>query len=559
MNRLQWLKPTSGRALGRDIGAGVLGALVFFNEYLSLANSAAGGHLAQDLPLWVGRTSLRCVLAVIVAVLLVTALSLRPRQLIGPRASPMLVLGWLLWVGWQLPPIQAQGMLGLSWVATGLVVVAGLTQLMLALFRAGPWMGRTLSPLVIGATLFAGAIGMISSEVGKLANCAPTGNWQGLMVAASVVVLNLIWKLVFRKRKAWKDLGLAVGMVSGCAVYFVWREVAPDPGLCRTLGSAAANPGALIEWLDWSGFWPALQEPRLVLLLSLGGLGLGTVCTADTFSALNMLTPDPKKDPQPAQPLSLNWELLVNGAGNFICGLLCLPPVATSLSRSQLQAAQDGGALAALFHGLTLAALLAWGLPLVALIPQAVLAGCVVLVAMDMLTEPLRTLMRWMLHEHQPSPALGRAVLLVLLVVAVGLGVHNSAIGMVCGLLLSWLGLLIARPRASATLQWRGQALELSLDGDWLFFNARHTLDALEPQFQAMCQTLRQAQSHPPTSLVLRLHNIGRVDFLALSQLQKTLTKWTQSGLPLGIEGAGQVPDEVLRLLWHQTIQAQKA
>jgi len=458
----------------------------------------------------------------------------------------MLVFGWLLWVGWQLPAIQAQGMLGLSWVATGLVVVAGLTQLTLALLRAGPWMGRTLSPLVIGATLFAGAIGMISSEVGKLANCAPTGNWRGLLVAASVVLVNLIWKFLSRKTQGRGNLGMVLGALGGCVLYYGLLQWAPDPGLCRTLGTAAANPGALVEWLDWSGFWPALSEPRLVLLLTLGGLGLGVICTADTFSALNMLAPDPQKDPRPAQAVSLNWELMVSGLGNVVCGMLCLPPVATSLSRSKLQGTLDKGSLAALFHGLTLAALLAWGLPLVAHIPLAVLAGCVVLVAMDMLSEPLQILLRWMLREHQPSPTLGRAMLLVLLVVVIGLGVHNSAIGMVCGLLLSWLGLLMVRPQAVATLQWRGQALELRLGGDWLFFNARRALDEMEHSFQVLRQT------RDPTALVLHLHNIGWVDFLALSQLQKTLVKWTEGGLPLGIERSGQVPDEMLRLLCHQ-------
>jgi len=539
--------------LAQDGKAGFVGAAVFINEYLSLANSAAGGSLAQDLPTWVGRTSLRCVLAVIVACAVAQCLSHRPRHLSGPRASPMLVYGWLLWVGWQQPTVHALGLQGLSLVAAGLVLVAGATQVMLALFKSGPWLSRTLSSLVIGASLFAGAIGMISSEVGKLATCAPSGNWRGLLVAGSVVGLNLVWRFLLRNKAELKNFGMLVGMAGACGIYFIWRHLDPDPGFCRTLGSVAADPQSLLEWLPWGHLVSLLADARVLLLVSLGGVGLGVICTTDTFSALTMLDAS-DKDLRKPEEVSLNRELLVNGLANLGCGLFCLPPVAVSLSRSKLQCEQDCGQRAALFHALTLAAALAFGLGLVALMPRAVLAGCVVLVAMDMLSEPMRTLVAWTLHEQQRTPLLGRAVLLMLLVVGVSLVVHNSAIGMLCGLALSWLGLLLIRPRATAEVQPRGDALTLKLSGDWLFFNTPAAVKDIEAQ-------LENFKTRPPNSaLVLRLEHIGMVDFLALSQLKKALGRWTNQGLrPLGIEPLDQVPDDVLRVLWHQGQPTPKA
>lgn len=529
-----------GAALGWDALMGGLSAVVFFNEYLSMASSATPAHLASVVPNWVSLTSLRCVAAVMVAVVIAQLLSRVPKHLAGPRATPMLVYGWLLNMGWTHSSVHQLGLQGLVLLGACLVLMAGLVQLLVVALRWGHRVSSLLAQLVVGGTMFAGGVGMISSEISKLARCANEGTWQGLTVAALVAGSSLGFKWWCDqgspRRKSCAPGSMVLGLAVGWLAYAVWMHHWPHPGLCRTLGSVTLEQAGLVQWPPVADLLTLLQEPAWLLTVVLGGAGLGVVCMADTLGALNSF----KKQ---ETPIDMNRELGVSGLATLVCGVLCLPPVAISFSRSQLLQAEDKlGRRAPLFHGLTLAVILAFALPWVAELPRAVLAGCVVLVALDMLTGVLKELLNWTLHTQRPQPVLGRAVLLLLVVVCAGLLLHNSVYGLLLGVALSWLGLALQRQPRHWRLTWHQGELRLRLRGAWSFQPTPELLAAITQAVQGLSPDLRVKRWR------LHLDQVTHLDFQAAQLLQNALKAWNPQQHPVTLTSTA-TPESITELL----------
>ncbi|MDD0809470.1 SulP family inorganic anion transporter [Curvibacter sp. RS43] len=532
--------------LGPDVLMGAISAVVFFNEYLSMASSATPAKLAAGVPNWVSLTSLRCVAAVMVAVFIAQLLSQVPKHLAGPRATPMLVYGWLLSVGWNYTSVHTLGLQGVVLLGACLVLMAGLVQLLVAALRWGSRVSSLLAQLVVGGTLFAGGVSMISSEIQRLASCATEGNWRGLGVAALVVGCSLGFKHWTEKgppqRKRWSPASMLVGLAVGWLAYVLCLRFMPHPGLCRTLGSVTLEQAGLVQWPPAGHLLGLLQEPAWLLTVVLGGAGLGIVCMADTLGALNSFKAQ-------ETPINMDRELGVSGLSTLLCGALCLPPVAISFSRSQmLQVQSKLGRRAPLFHGLTLAVILAFALPGVAELPRAVLAGCVVLVALDMLTGVLTDLLRWTLQTQRPQPVLGRALLLLLLVVCVGLLLHNSVYGLLAGAVLSWIGLGLHRQPRHWRLSWREGELHLRLTGAWGFQATPALLAGISQAVQSVRADL------PVRGWQVHLDQVSHLDFQAAHQLHAALKRWNPQQHPVTVSSTA-TPESVTALL-RERLQA---
>lgn len=304
-----------------------------------------------------------------------------------------------------------------------LVLGAGLVQLGLGLLRLGRWF-RAVSVAVVQGMLAGIGLVLIAGQVYAMGDtAAPSG---GLGKIAGIVSLA----------GAADPVALAVGggTVAVLLLWPRWRRgarVVPAPLLAVTLASAVTGAfGLPVRRVEIQGLFDAVRPPAAADLGRLTEVGvLGTVlafaliASAESLfsaAAVDRLHQGPRTD--------YDRELIAQGAGNTVCGILGALPMTAVIVRSAANV--HAGAqtkVSRVLHGVWLLLFTAVVPAVLGLIPVAALAGLLVHAGCKLV--PVREVRKlWRGH---------RGEVVVLGVTAVAIVVGNLFEGVLVGLALA--------------------------------------------------------------------------------------------------------------------------
>ncbi|MGI5338787.1 SulP family inorganic anion transporter [Streptomyces sp. CA-181903] len=309
-----------------------------------------------------------------------------------------------------------------------LVLATGLFQVVLGLLRLGRWFRKVPVAVVQGMLAGTGLV-LITGQLYELADAnAPGGGLErlgGLVLLATGTL---------ESPTALTAGAVGVGTMALMALWQRWpRGVRLMPAPLAAVLAATAVTSALrlpVDRLRIGDLMTAVQPPDGPDFVRLGQVGvLGTVlaftlvASAGTLlgaTAVDRLHDGPRTD--------YDKELIAQGAGNTVCGMLGALPLTTVIVRSTANARAGARTRASrVLQGVWLAvfaALLPWALGAV---PVAALAGVLVLLGRQLL--PVRELGRlWDGHRGEVA---------VLLATAGAIVVTDPFEGAVIGLLLA--------------------------------------------------------------------------------------------------------------------------
>ncbi|MGW1538343.1 SulP family inorganic anion transporter [Streptomyces aureus] len=304
-----------------------------------------------------------------------------------------------------------------------LVLGAGLVQLGLGLLRLGRWF-RAVSVAVVQGMLAGIGLVLIAGQVYAMGDtAAPSG---GLGKIAGIVSLA----------GAADPVALAVGggTVAVLLLWPRWRRgarVVPAPLLAVALASAVTGAfGLPVRRVEIQGLFDAVRPPAAADLGRLTEVGvLGTVlafaliASAESLfsaAAVDRLHQGPRTD--------YDRELIAQGAGNTVCGILGALPMTAVIVRSAANVHAGAQTKASrVLHGVWLLLFTAVVPAVLGLIPVAALAGLLVHAGCKLV--PVREVRKlWRGHRGEVA---------VLAVTAVAIVVGNLFEGVLVGLALA--------------------------------------------------------------------------------------------------------------------------
>ncbi|NMO93282.1 SulP family inorganic anion transporter [Actinomycetospora sp. TBRC 11914] len=349
--RLPDFRPSALRAnLRYDLPASLVVFLVAVPLSLGIA-------VASNAPLTAG------LIAAAVGGLVAGALGGSPLQVSGPAAGLTVIVADLVTrFGWG--------------VTCAITVAAGVLQILFGLSRAGR-AALAISPAVvhgmlagIGVTIVLGQLHVVlggEQQDDAIANVlALPGQLLAVHGPAAALGLAVVAILL-----AWPRLPHSVP---------AWVRSVPAPLLAVTLLTVAAGVLALpVERVEVGG--SVLDAIALPVLpdSDLGGVVVGVLTVAVIASIESLLSAVAVDKLRPGTTSDLDRELLGQGAGNTVSGLLGGLPITGVIVRSSTNAAAGARSrVSAVLHGLWIVVFSVALLGLVEQIPMAVLAGLLV-------------------------------------------------------------------------------------------------------------------------------------------------------------------------------------
>lgn len=429
MNRL-------ASSLVRDVAASLVVFLVAIPLCLGIA-------IASGVPVAMGLVS------GVVGGLVVGFLAGSPLQVTGPAAGlAVIVFGF----------VQQHGIAALGPV----LVAAGLLQVLAGILRIGSWF-RAISPAVVhgmlagigiliilgqahvlmGGRPAAGAIENVAAldeSLGRLLGPSVTTEAVALLVGLISLLAMIGWEKV-RPRSLSLLPGALVGVVAGTALTAALRLPIPRVELPESLFAGLALPT-----LD--GFAVLAQPGVLVAVLV-----IAVIASAETL--LSAAAVDRMHD---GARTRFDKELVAQGVGNGICGLLGGLPITGVIVRSSANVqAGARSRVSTILHGV-------WILGLVALAPALLEQAPLTALAAVLLVAGFRLIglghVRALFARHGPAPVgiWGATVTMVI--------VEDLLVGVAVGLALSLLEILPhLRRRLAIERQDQGDAIQLGLRG----------------------------------------------------------------------------------------------
>ena len=423
-------------SLVRDVAASLVVFLVAIPLCLGIA-------IASGVPVAMGLVS------GVVGGLVVGFLAGSPLQVTGPAAGlAVIVFGF----------VQQHGIAALGPV----LVAAGLLQVLAGILRIGSWF-RAISPAVVhgmlagigiliilgqahvlmGGRPAAGAIENVAAldeSLGRLLGPSVTTEAVALLVGLISLLAMIGWEKV-RPRSLSLLPGALVGVVAGTALTAALRLPIPRVELPESLFAGLALPT-----LD--GFAVLAQPGVLVAVLV-----IAVIASAETL--LSAAAVDRMHD---GARTRFDKELVAQGVGNGICGLLGGLPITGVIVRSSANVqAGARSRVSTILHGV-------WILGLVALAPALLEQAPLTALAAVLLVAGFRLIglghVRALFARHGPAPVgiWGATVTMVI--------VEDLLVGVAVGLALSLLEILPhLRRRLAIERQDQGDAIQLGLRG----------------------------------------------------------------------------------------------
>ncbi|WP_329301022.1 SulP family inorganic anion transporter [Streptomyces sp. NBC_00659] len=375
-------------------------------------------------------------------------------QVSGPAAG----LTVLVYEAVQSYGVQALGVL---------VLGAGLVQLGLGVLRLGRWF-RAVSVAVVQGMLAGIGLVLIAGQVYAMGDtAAPSG---GLGKIAGIVSLA----------GAADPVALAIGAAT-VAVLLLWprwrrgARVVPAPLLAVGLASAVTGVFDLaVRRVEVQGLFDAVRPPAVTDLGRLTEVGvIGTVLAFALIASAESLFSAAAVDRLHRGPRTdYDRELIAQGAGNTVCGMLGALPMTAVIVRSAANV-QAGAQtkVSRVLHGVWLLLFTAVVPAVLGLIPVAALAGLLVHAGCKLVpVREVRTL--WRGHRGEVA---------VLVVTAVAIVVGNLFEGVLVGLALA-----VAKTAWDIshvhveTEDWGAAGMVVRVVGNATFLRLPKLLDALE-------------------------------------------------------------------------------
>ncbi|AZS70286.1 sulfate transporter [Streptomyces lydicus] len=309
-----------------------------------------------------------------------------------------------------------------------LVLAAGVLQLAMGALKLGRWF-RAISVAVVQGMLAGIGLVLIAGQLYALTDAKAPGSGLANIGGLPDLVTSTV-----RSGSALAALAIGAGTIAVLVLWPRWRSAArvlPAPlaavALATTAVWALDMPVARVEV---SGLLDAIQPPGLDDLGQLGSIGvLGTVlafaliASAESLfsaAAVDRLHDGPRTD--------YDKELMAQGAGNAICGVLGALPMTAVIVRSAANVQAGAKTKASrVMHGFWLLVFAAAFPAALGVVPVAALAGVLVHAGCKLI--PLRDL-RPLWREHR-----GEAV--VLLVTAIAIVTVSMFEGVLIGLLMA--------------------------------------------------------------------------------------------------------------------------
>ncbi|MFH8394494.1 MULTISPECIES: SulP family inorganic anion transporter [unclassified Streptomyces] len=348
-----------------------------------------------------------------------------------------------------------------------LVLGAGLVQLGLGVLRLGRWF-RAVSVAVVQGMLAGIGLVLIAGQVYAMGDAAAPSD--GLGKIAGLVSLA----------GAADPVALAVGGAT-VAVLLLWprwrrgARVVPAPLLAVALASAVTGTfGLAVRRVEIQGLFDAVRPPSTADLGRLTEVGvIGTVlafaliASAESLfsaAAVDRLHQGPRTD--------YDRELIAQGAGNAVCGMLGALPMTAVIVRSAANVHAGARTKASrVLHGVWLLLFTAVVPAVLGLIPVAALAGLLVHAGCKLV--PVREVRAlWRGHRGEVG---------VLTVTAVAIVLGNLFEGVLVGLALAVAKTAWDISHVHVETEDRGAAgLVVRVVGNATFLRLPKLLDALE-------------------------------------------------------------------------------
>ncbi|WP_236808702.1 SulP family inorganic anion transporter [Amycolatopsis albispora] len=309
-----------------------------------------------------------------------------------------------------------------------IVLAAGLLQLVMGALKLGRWFRAISVSVVEGMLAGIGLVliaGQLYTAAGLTAPASGLGKLAGLPGAVADVAGN---------PTALASIALGAGTI---AVLVLWKRmpkrVQAVPGPLAAVGLASVVTlvlGLPVATVEVQGLLGAIQPPGLDSFGELANLSLlGTVLAFALIASAESLFSAAAVDRLHDGPRTeYNKELVAQGAGNTVCGLLGALPMTAVIVRSSANVAAGAKTKASrVLHGVWLLLFAALLPGTLALIPLPALAGLLVHAGWKLI--PLRSIVTlW--REH-------RGEALILVVTAVAIVAVNMFEGVLIGLALS--------------------------------------------------------------------------------------------------------------------------
>lgn len=412
------IETTSGyNSLADDL----IASLVVFLVALPLCMGVA---IASGFPPTAG------IITGIIGGLLVGMLAGSPLQVSGPAAGLTVLV-------WQLLQQYGLGVLG------AIILLAGAIQIIAGTLKLGQWF-RAVSPAVIHGMLAGIGLLILASQLHVMLDDKPVGNAIENLLALPARLLHAITTQGPSLHALFIGI-LTIAIIAGWTRFAPKKlKILPGPLIAVIASTVAASVFKLeIQYVAVSSqIWSVIQLPQwqslkhiVELPILLAAASIAFIASAETLlcaSAVDQMHQGPRTQ--------YDRELIAQGVGNVLCGILGVLPMTGVIVRSGANI--NAGAktrMSAIIHGAWLL-LFVVALPFtLRYIPISSLAGILVFTG-------------YKLAYPKAIPQLlqyGRSEVAIYLLTILVIVTENLLMGVVCGLLLSLFKLLYVFSRLS--------------------------------------------------------------------------------------------------------------
>ncbi len=309
-----------------------------------------------------------------------------------------------------------------------LVLAAGLLQLAMGALRLGRWF-RAISVSVVQGMLAGIGLVLIAGQLYALADAKAPSSGPDKLLGLGGLALDAL-----SDGKALTALGIGTATVLVLVLWPKWRagaRVLPAPLAAVLLATAAtAGFGLPVARVEVQGLLASVQPPGLDDFSGLATVGmLGTVLAFTLIASAESLFSAAAVDQlHDGSRTDYDKELMAQGAGNTVCGVLGALPMTAVIVRSSANVSAGAKTKASrVLHGLWLLVFAAAFPAALELIPVSALAGVLVHAGWKLI--PVKALGP-MWREH-------RAEAVVLVATALAIVVTDMFQGVLLGLLMA--------------------------------------------------------------------------------------------------------------------------